>query len=497
MSDVIYLSNGEETREVLRHCKNCVFFAHQYRRAVPGNNACAQGSVTPDQFEQYNAHLGCPVFKLGGSPVLDERPEWEGWEVVGEGDLFDHAEEDLEKAYNPNQPRGANGQWVTVGGQYTHPQWGKVTVDSVSGGQAQVSYRNQSGQHRVRQVNVSDLAAVGGTPAPKPVQAPPPPPVSAQTPSSPAAQRVLAAIAQLRPALQKTGADLKRLFPNDKVVTREKTVQSALRDAAFIDKRNPGSATDPAALPDLVGARVVFPDNAALLAGAAKFRLDPQTNVVWSHTRGIVDPGARDNKPANEGYYAIHQKTGGGVEVQMMTQRMEYFTETTHNVFDKWELRDQTPGAKAGQLKPEVVRYMEDLGRHYNLLDSGQPSQPPTPPAVWSGYGPRMYNDPLLKKELTEMIKDSMYDRMLRKTQIPDEVVPVVKDEELAALAAGQPWEVADDDDHVAHLRRHLNDKAVVLGKALRGNQQAQKSLTALEAHINAHRAKAPAQFVG
>ncbi len=298
-----------------------------------------------------------------------------------------------------------------------------------------------------------------------------------------------AAIAQLRPALKKTETDLKRLFPSDKVTTREKTVASALRDATFLDKRNPGGTpTDPAALPDLVGARVVFPDLAAVRNGAAKFRADQGQNLAWSHTRGIHDPQARDNKPANEGYHAIHLKTRDGVEVQMMTKRMEYFTETTHNVFDKWELRDQAPGAKVGQLKPEVVSYMDALGRHYTALDSGQSSTPPAPPAVWAGYGPKMYNDPLdTSKELDDM-KDSLLEKMVKKTQPVAEAEPVYKDNELAALAAGQMVAVNQADDHVAHLRRHLNDKAITLGKALRGNAQAQKSLKALEAHIQAHR---------
>lgn len=84
-----------------------------------------------------------------------------------------------------------------------------------------------------------------------------------------------------------------------------------------------------------------------------------------------------------------------------------------------------------------------------------------------------------------ESMRDSALERRLHRLDAPAEE-PAPKDE-LAAIKAGQPVTASPEDDHTAHLVRHLNEKAAMQNKVLRGTVPAQQ-LTALEAHIEEHR---------
>lgn len=494
--DFIVLTDdsGQPAAVVARGCMNCKFFAHGLTRFMPNQNGCGQGQSKAD-WEQYYGHGGCPTFELGVSTAAETTPYWAEYlppEIV--------EIDPLEKAYNPNQPRlpagqPGGGRFVSIGANYNHPQWGKVTADRVdASGQIEVSYRNQQGIKRVRMVSASDLAPMGSVPTPVTVSTPPsarPNSISAALGSE--AVKIQAVIDQRKPALLAVESKLKALFPNQTVVARTKSLTSALRDAKFKSLKNPTQPTDPAALDDLVGTRVVFNDNADLLAGAHKFRQAEKANIKWDRAFGLNDPDLYGgNRPANEGYHAIHFNTHDNVEVQMMTERAKYFTEATHNVFDKWELRDGAPG----KIKPEYKQYMEAMGAHYNRLDAGQPSTPPVPPPLAISQKLVLANDPLdLSKELDDMtikpqpteMKDSLFTNRLGKLA-PATDAPVFKDEELTALAAGEEVVVSPDDNHRLHIQRHLNDKGRLLGKSLRGNAEATKLMTNLEKHIQAHR---------
>lgn len=92
----------------------------------------------------------------------------------------------------------------------------------------------------------------------------------------------------------------------------------------------------------------------------------------------------------------------------------------------------------------------------------------------------------ITRKEFeTYQPKDNTFLRKMAKHLEPPEDTP--KDTENLVLTSGTYFDPSPDDDHEAHIQKHLNAKASLQDKVLRGSAPASR-LHVLESHIEAHK---------